>query len=53
LLIDVLRCLADVRLGAASVLVNLHHWRIVPLMESELRIFEMSDVANPTSLPRS
>jgi hypothetical protein len=29
------------------VLANLHHRRIVPLMERELRIYEMSDVANP------
>jgi hypothetical protein len=42
--------LADARLGAASVLANLHHLRIVPLMERELRIFEMSDAANPMSL---
>jgi hypothetical protein len=31
--------LADAGLGAASVLANLHHRRIVPLMERELRIF--------------
>jgi hypothetical protein len=49
-LTDALRSLADVGLGAASILTNLHHWRIVPLMERELRIFEMSDAANPTSL---
>jgi hypothetical protein len=28
-----LKSLADVGLGAALVLANLHHWRIVPLME--------------------
>jgi hypothetical protein len=28
-----LKALADARLTAASVLANLHHWRIVPLME--------------------
>jgi hypothetical protein len=28
-----LKSLADAGLGAASVLANLHHWRIVPLME--------------------
>jgi hypothetical protein len=40
----------DARLGAALILTNLHHRRIVPLMERELCIFEMSDAANPTSL---
>jgi hypothetical protein len=45
--------LADAGLGAASVIANFHHRRIVLLMERELRIFEMSDVANPTSLVRS
>jgi hypothetical protein len=48
-----LRSLADVRLGAASVIANFHHQRIIPLMERELHIFEMSDVANPTLLARS
>jgi hypothetical protein len=52
-LTDALRHLADAGLGAASVLANLHHRWIVPLMERELRIFEMSDAANPTSLARS
>jgi hypothetical protein len=52
-LTDALQRLADAGLGAASVLANLHHRRIVPLMERELRIFEMSGVANPTSLGRS
>jgi hypothetical protein len=36
-----------------AALKNLHHRRIVPLMERELRIHEMSEVANPTSLARS
>jgi hypothetical protein len=48
-----LKNLADAGLGAASVLTNLHHRRIIPLMERELRIHEMSEVANPTSLARS
>jgi hypothetical protein len=48
-----LKSLADTGLGAASVLVNLHHRRIVPLMERELRIYEMSEAANPVSLARS
>jgi hypothetical protein len=48
-----LKNLADAGLGAASVLANLHHRRIVPLMEKELRIYEMSEAANPTSLAHS
>jgi hypothetical protein len=48
-----LKSLADAGLGEASVLANLHHRRIVPLMEWELRIYEMSEVANPVSLARS
>jgi hypothetical protein len=38
-----LKNLAHVGLGAASVLANLHHKWIVPLMERELRIYEMSE----------
>jgi hypothetical protein len=49
----VLKGLADAGLGAASVLTNLHHRWIVPLMERELRIYEMSETANPVSLARS
>jgi hypothetical protein len=52
-LTDTQRSLADVGLGAASVLANLHHRWIIPLMERELRIFEMNDKADPTSLVRS
>jgi hypothetical protein len=48
-----LKGLADAGLGAASILANLHHRRIVPLMERELRIYEMSKAANPASLARS
>jgi hypothetical protein len=48
-----LRCLADRGLGVASIITNFHHWWIVPLMEWELCIFEMSDAANPMSLARS
>jgi hypothetical protein len=44
-----LKGLADTGLGAASVLANLHHRRVVPLMERELRVYEMSEAANPTS----
>jgi hypothetical protein len=42
-LTNVLWSLADARLGAASILANLHHRWIVPLMERELCIFEMND----------
>jgi hypothetical protein len=45
--------LADAGSGAASVLAKLHHRRIIPLMERELRIYEMSEAANPASLARS
>jgi hypothetical protein len=51
-LLNALKGLADAGLGAASVLANLHHRRIAPLMERELRIYEMSDVANPMALAR-
>jgi hypothetical protein len=52
-LTNTLRSLADAGLGAASILANLHHRRIIPLMERELRIFEMSDTANPMLLAHS
>jgi hypothetical protein len=48
-----LKSLAHAGLGAASVLANLHHRRIVPLMERELRIFDMNETANPVLLARS
>jgi hypothetical protein len=48
-----LKSLADAGLGAASVLVNLHHRRIVPLMERRLRIFEMNEMADPVALAHS
>jgi hypothetical protein len=49
----VLKSLADAGLGAASVLVNLHHRRIVLLMERRLRIFEMDEMADPVALAHS
>jgi hypothetical protein len=52
-LLNALKSLADVGLGVASVLANLYHRRIIPLMERELRIYEMSEAANPTVLERS
>jgi hypothetical protein len=45
-----LKNLADAGLGATSVLMNLHHRRIIPLMERRLCIFEMSDAADPVAL---
>jgi hypothetical protein len=41
-LVASLKDLADGVLTAGCVLANLHHRRIVPLMERPLRIFEMS-----------
>jgi hypothetical protein len=48
-----LKTLADAGLGAASVLANLHHRRIIPLMERRLRIFEMHEEADPVALAQS
>jgi hypothetical protein len=52
-LLTALKSLADAGLGAASILVNLHHRRIIPFMERELRNYEMGERANPVSLARS
>jgi hypothetical protein len=52
-LLTALKNLADAGLGAASVLANLHHRRIVPLMERRLCIFEMDEEANPVALTES
>jgi hypothetical protein len=52
-LTNTLRQLADSGLGVTSVIVNFHHRRIIPLMERELRIFEVRDADNPVSLARS
>jgi hypothetical protein len=52
-LTSALKSLADAGLGAASVLANLHHRRIIPLMERELHIFEMTEEDDHTALPRS
>jgi hypothetical protein len=51
--LQALKALADTRLGAASVLANLHHRRIIPLMERRLRIIEMHKEANPVALAQS
>jgi hypothetical protein len=52
-LLATLRNLADRGLTAGAVLAFLHHRRIVPLMERPLRIFEMTETADPTALARS
>jgi hypothetical protein len=52
-LLAVLKHLADRELTAGCILANLHHRRIVPLMERRLRIFEMSEDADPVALAES
>jgi hypothetical protein len=52
-LLAALRNLAGRGLNAEVVLAHLHHWRIVPLMERPLRIFEMTEEADPVALARS
>jgi hypothetical protein len=52
-LVAVLKHLADRGLTAGCVLANLHHRRIVPLMERRLRIFEMDEDADPVALAES
>jgi hypothetical protein len=52
-LLDMLKALADGGLTAGCVLTNLHHRRIVPLMERPLRIFEMHKDADPIALAES
>jgi hypothetical protein len=48
-----LKALANAGLTAASVLANLHHQRIVPLMERRLHIFEMKETTDPVALAQS
>jgi hypothetical protein len=48
-----LKALADAGLTAASVLTNLHHRQIIPLLERWLRIFEMHEEADPVALAES
>jgi hypothetical protein len=52
-LLDVLRSLAGMGLTAGAVLTFLHHRRVIPLMERPLRIFEMTETADPIALARS
>jgi hypothetical protein len=51
-LLAALRNLAGRGLTAGAVLAFLHHRRVVPLMERQLRIFEMTETANPVALAR-
>jgi hypothetical protein len=53
LLVAALKHLADCGLTAGCVLANLHHRRIVPLMERRLRILEMDEDADPVALAES
>jgi hypothetical protein len=52
-LLAALKALVDDGLTAGCILVNLHHRRIVPLMERPLRIFEMHADADPIALVES
>jgi hypothetical protein len=52
-LLTALRDLARRGLTAAAVLAFLHHRRVVPQMERPLRIFEMTETADPVALARS
>jgi hypothetical protein len=48
-----LKHLADRGLTAGCVLANLHHRRIIPLIERRLRIFEMDEDVDPIALAES
>jgi hypothetical protein len=52
-LLAALRSLAGRGLTAEVVLAHLHHQRIVPLMERPLRIYEMTEDADPLALAKS
>jgi hypothetical protein len=52
-LLAALRDLAGRGLTAEAILAQLHHRRVVPLMERSLRIFEMTETADPVALARS
>jgi hypothetical protein len=52
-LLAALRNLAGRRLTVGAVLAFLHHRRVVPLMERPLRIFDMTETADPIALARS
>jgi hypothetical protein len=53
LLVATLKKLADRGLTTGCVIANLHHRRIVPLIERRLRIFEMSEDTDPVTLAES
>jgi hypothetical protein len=48
-----LKALRDAGLTAAVVLAQCHRWRVIPLMERALRIYEMAEAADPDVLERS
>jgi hypothetical protein len=52
-LLAALKTLADDGLTAGCVFANLHHRRIIPLMERPLLIFEMHEDADPIALAQS
>jgi hypothetical protein len=52
-LVAMLKELAGRGLTAGVVLANLHHRRVVPLMERPLRIYEMTEIADPVALAKS
>jgi hypothetical protein len=52
-LVAALKELAGHGLTAGVVLANLHHRRVVPLMERPLRIYEMTEIADPVALAKS
>jgi hypothetical protein len=52
-LLAALRNLAGRGLTARAVLTFLHHRRVILLMERPLRIFEMTETADPIALARS
>jgi hypothetical protein len=47
-LVAALKNLADHGLTVGCVLTNLHHRRVVPLMERPIRIFEMTEIRTPS-----
>jgi hypothetical protein len=51
--LQALKALVNAGLTAGCVLANLHHRRIVPLMERPLRIYEMHEDADPVALVES
>jgi hypothetical protein len=52
-LVAALKKLVDRGVTAGCVLANLHHRRVVPLMERPLRVFEMTEVADLVALAGS